>query len=255
MKKVLLTIAAAISLNVGFSQKTVDWSIDQVLSPTELQSTTNSGTAINVRVVMKNNGSDSVLVGDSIWYQWAITDNNGALIGALAFPNTNPNQYAVNIATKNMGVNDTVHYVGNFTTQLGVYPSANVRFFFRAHALNRKRGLGFEATQTNNVVANPIVWYNVQRWPVSVNGVNADAKVSVYPNPASNNVNINLGVVDFNAPVKVSIIDVSGREVATENFNASFENISMNTSSLEKGIYIVKVMNGSIESTTKLVVE
>ena len=83
----------------------------------------------------------------------------------------------------------------------------------------------------------------------------ANNGLNVYPNPAKDNVNINLQVLESNSNVTVNIVDMLGKVVMTESFNPAFENFNMNTANLNKGIYIVKVINGSSISSSKLIIE
>lgn len=255
MKKIILTIALAISSAVAFGQKTVDWSVDQILKPTELQSTQAGTTTMNWDVVLKNNGPDTVLIGDSIWFQFAVTNVNNQVIANLIFPGPATNNFYTMPAKKNMASGDTMHWVANLSVPVNVSPSANVKVFFTSHVTNRVRGLKFETTQTNNILSSAIVWYNWQKWAVNVNSLLTNNGLNVYPNPAKDNVNINLQVLESNSNVTVNIVDMLGKVVMTESFNPTFENISMNTSNLNKGVYIVKVINGNSISSSKLIIE
>ncbi len=255
MKKVLLIIAIAISSSVLFGQKNVDWSVSQIISPSVLQSVKNVGTVISWDVVLKNNGPDSVLVGDTIYVQWAVTDVNGNVIANLLYPGPSANTYAINLCKKDLGMNDTIHYVLSVSTPILIDPSANVKVFFRSLIVNRPRGLNFETTITNNALAPTVIWYNWQKWAVSVSSVFVKGNLDLYPNPAKDVLNIHLPLVEINANVSVGIFDILGNKVMNETFAANFENISLNTSTLSKGIYIVQVINGGTISSSKLVIE
>lgn len=79
----------------------------------------------------------------------------------------------------------------------------------------------------------------------------------VYPNPMSQS-----GILSFNLPqatqLSVSIFDVTGKKVTTV-FEGSLEagenNLTVNTSSLENGIYLVAISNGTYSKTVRLAVE
>jgi hypothetical protein len=88
------------------------------------------------------------------------------------------------------------------------------------------------------------VVYNV---PLSIDKVEKDSLMSLYPNPTSN-----LFSIETNQPiVEVSIYDVQGKKVKT--FNQT--NTSYNTEGLTSGIYFVNVKTSKGEVTKKLIKE
>lgn len=79
-----------------------------------------------------------------------------------------------------------------------------------------------------------------------------DNDLRVFPNPASTNLNIRLGVVGNNA--NLQIYNALGQVVIPiQKINATTSEI--NVSSLEKGIYFLKINNGSKMNTVKFAVE
>ena len=52
MKKILLTLSFAMVATLGFSARTIDWSVVSIDAPTELRSTS-TGTAFNYDIVLK----------------------------------------------------------------------------------------------------------------------------------------------------------------------------------------------------------
>lgn len=81
------------------------------------------------------------------------------------------------------------------------------------------------------------------------------ADFKIYPNPNNGNFN-----VQFNSTsgkdIKVNVYDLSGRQIISKSFqnNGMFsENIQMNT--IQKGIYIVTVIDGDVKETKKIVIE
>ncbi len=86
----------------------------------------------------------------------------------------------------------------------------------------------------------------------STNGVGINENLvtkslNVYPNPASDAVNVTF---ESNSIATVSITDLFGRTVYTNSANAGKNNISINTSNLSTGMYLVNVTssNGSVSS-------
>ena len=100
MKKILLTLAIALTATFAYSQRTIDWSVDEIISPTNIT----HAQAIAVHIVCKNNGTDTAIVGDSIYSRVFI--NNGQLVS----------QWQVKLLTADLAPGDTVHHVMNFAS-------------------------------------------------------------------------------------------------------------------------------------------
>ena len=97
--------------------------------------------------------------------------------------------------------------------------------------------------------------YNGNFKYANITQVNFDKKsfVSVFPNPTSNNLFINVSNDYEGASVKFT--DELGREVISQNISASNIN-TINTESLSPGIYYVMIDNGSGEvNKTKITIQ
>lgn len=86
---------------------------------------------------------------------------------------------------------------------------------------------------------------------VGINAVNANVNMNLQPNPATNNVVLNIegveGMVDF------ALIDMSGRVVRSNKINAEqAQNINLN--GLAKGAYFVRITNSNMTKVEKLIV-
>lgn len=86
-----------------------------------------------------------------------------------------------------------------------------------------------------------------------IDAANADAKFSVYPNPTTNDVTINLSNFD-NEAVSISVNDVFGRLVYRVEEEV-VSNKKINTTDWADGIYIVSVKSGDNVYTKKLIKE
>ncbi len=85
------------------------------------------------------------------------------------------------------------------------------------------------------------------------------AKISMHPNPARNNLKIDLSGID-DEDVTVKIYNFSSREVINKSVNMKSENkktINLNISSLPQGLYLVSITNkdNSIKTVKRLLVE
>ncbi len=77
--------------------------------------------------------------------------------------------------------------------------------------------------------------------------------ISVYPNPAKEQINIDLSSMNNAADATVKIMNSNGMLVYEAN--ASNSNEIINTSSFNKGIYLVQVSSGNKVSNKKVVIE
>jgi hypothetical protein len=77
------------------------------------------------------------------------------------------------------------------------------------------------------------------------------SNVSVYPNPAINDLNINIPAVT-SEKTSVKIYDVIGNVVISQDYNA-VNLISLNIAALNKGLYVVQITNGNQVSQSKII--
>lgn len=80
---------------------------------------------------------------------------------------------------------------------------------------------------------------------------NVLSSVDIYPNPASDVINISLKNELVNT--EVSIVDAMGRVVLNQSIENDF--VSLDVANLEKGIYFVKVSNGEVVETKTIVIK
>jgi len=247
----LLTIAGFSSLSYG--QVSVDWSVDQILTPTSINSAI-AGTQVPLDVVLKNNGTDSCKIGDSVYLSFYVA------VGATAYiywPTSNLTQVGfIKKLTKNLKSGDTIHFTNTFTSGIGVYPSQSATIRVTSIILNRPRGLGYESTSSavNNSKSNTITWYNIQGWPVSVKNT-VTSSASIAPTVVSESFTTTLNVQNVNTATTIQLFDLTGREVMKSNFAAGVSTFSLSAEKLTNGTYIAKIVNGDLVSSTKIVVQ
>lgn len=85
---------------------------------------------------------------------------------------------------------------------------------------------------------------------VGINEVEDNLGLTVYPNPANDVINVSLNK-EINATV--TLLDVSGKVIKTQEMNGL--STSLNTASLNSGVYFVTVTNGTSVSTQKVVIK
>ena len=79
---------------------------------------------------------------------------------------------------------------------------------------------------------------------IDINTINS-ASLSIYPNPATNQININ----GSENSTKIVISNILGKKVVEINSPTS----SINIESLKKGIYFITLFNGKETTTKKLI--
>lgn len=249
MKKVLLTLAVALTATLSYAApRTIDWSVDQIISPTQMNSSSSTGTTFTFDIVLKNNGTDTVNTSDTVAYQLYAKNSGNQVI----FAAPNGGVYIMKVK-KIIAPGDTMHITGSITFNLYTDYSQTISFSAYSILLNRtSTGVANEGTGTtaNNTKSASMTWLSTHGWGLNVNNTFVN-NMSVYPNPAKDYMNITLQSITINSPIKVSVFDVNGREVYTETFSNP-SNISINTSSFNKGLYTVKVVNGDLTSVNKV---
>ena len=80
------------------------------------------------------------------------------------------------------------------------------------------------------------------------------AEISLWPNPVKTNLNITSSEVNFGNDTKVLIYDMLGREVLNQQGFESESNLSIDMSTLSKGIYILNLTDG-MQSIQKRIIK
>lgn len=249
MKKALLLSFSMALATFTFAQtRTVDLSTEAIISPDSLLSST-SGTPMTLTAVLKNNGTDSITVSDSIWYQFIITVGSQKIVG---FPSaSNPNSFAIKAVPRTIASGDTMHVTVSINISLNFLVSTNVNIVFIAHALNRPN-LNFEGSTTlaNNQKSKTIPWLNQHGWAVGINDLAAN-ETKVYPNPVKDVLHIEIN----NDEQKVlSMFDLSGKKVEETMFSEN--KLDVNVADYKRGFYFyeIKSNNGAVIKTGKICV-
>ena len=79
-------------------------------------------------------------------------------------------------------------------------------------------------------------------------------EISIFPNPATDFVNINLSALNFkNAELK--IFDASGRMVFDRNYTSENKTIKIDVSNFKTGIYIINIISDGEKRSEKLIIK
>ncbi len=96
----------------------------------------------------------------------------------------------------------------------------------------------------------PALALELSPFPVTVNEIanNTMKQFSVYPNPATTSINVQLNLSEKSENVQVRIIDAVGRRVMTQDYkNMQNETVTVSTDKLASGnYYVVLVANGKV---------
>ena len=91
---------------------------------------------------------------------------------------------------------------------------------------------------------------------INENKISDEIKLSIYPNPFTNELNINMELVEA-SKVEIELIAIDGRtvtKVKSAMFARGYQNISHSTKQLSPGIYFLTVkLNNSLINTEKLI--
>lgn len=249
MKKILLLLVLATTTAVVTNAQIIDWSTDSIIGADTLRSTT-SGTEFAFTYVMKNNGTDTAKIGDSVWYQFAVAN----LQGQVQFVFPTGNQYLARRLTKNINPDDTMHL--SLSIPLTVLAPTSGRFVLIASSflVNRpSRTIESDTADDNNFAGKAIVWLNPQGWGVGLaEELSAAANsLNVFPNPVSDVLNFEM---DYHKAATAVVMDITGRKIATESFVLG--KASLNVSNYNKGIYLYQVTNeeGKVIKAGKFIV-
>jgi hypothetical protein len=92
---------------------------------------------------------------------------------------------------------------------------------------------------------------------LSTDNLDNETSISYYPNPASNLVNIELGLLEQSS-VKVNVLDINGRIVSlgkSQEMTSGQQKVVVNTESLSTGIYQLEIHVNGVTYIEKLIVE
>lgn len=84
---------------------------------------------------------------------------------------------------------------------------------------------------------------------VGINEPNNELNISIYPNPASNQVTI----LSDGKPMLVMFYDLMGKEIISRQFSGISNNLDV--SRIAKGMYVLKILEGENEYQQKIVIQ
>ncbi|HYG53080.1 MAG TPA: T9SS type A sorting domain-containing protein [Flavobacteriales bacterium] len=116
-------------------------------------------------------------------------------------------------------------------------------------------GIGYAESDTKLTEFGIFTFATYDTNAVSVQDVpDPNTALNIFPIPLQKGQDLELANV-LKGPVRICIWDIDGRMVLERNFRANANHVSMNTSRLETGLYLVEVYEGKKRTVKKLVVE
>ena len=116
-----------------------------------------------------------------------------------------------------------------------------------------RRGLGFSAVQgsSNNVNDGVEAFDMPPSCVLGTSEVDSNSNFSIYPNPSNGNISIS-SILDV-GDVTISIVDLNGRVVFTQNVELH-NTVNINAESLNTGVYIIQINGNNYAHTAKLII-
>ena len=90
---------------------------------------------------------------------------------------------------------------------------------------------------------------------LGINTISTTSKTLVYPNPASNTLNVLIDIQAFTNTGVIKIIDITGKEVLSKNVNIANGQLSIDISTLTYGMYFAEVVTDKNKEVFKFVKE
>jgi hypothetical protein len=98
-------------------------------------------------------------------------------------------------------------------------------------------------------MGNYMLDVNVTRTPTGIEETATNSNVQVYPNPASDKINVNLSKI--NGTASVHIIDLQGRTVFQSSYDGD-KLVAIPVSTISNGMYFVRIQSEQGTVTEKI---
>ncbi len=246
MKKLVLILTMVTAFTfVNGQGRTVDLAVTSIAKPDRIP----NGGPIDLSFTVKNEGTDMLKIGDSIFYQIVVPNYSLVLPGGGA--------YLLSILTKDIPSGDSVTIILKANLNVNWNPSSKNNFCIGALAMNRATDsikLETSATLGNNSLCRLTQFGD---WNTGIDASSISQGINVYPNPAHGQFNISY-TTEKSSDVTIRLMDITGREVMPvvkqrQQAGANVEQI--NTENLAPGVYIYQLNIDGNSQTGKITVE
>jgi hypothetical protein len=123
---------------------------------------------------------------------------------------------------------------------------------YRFIDLNPHRGINYYRLKQLSY-SDAISYSNVVEEFIDIEG----NYIKIYPNPVSEQLNISVYLQDFDQKLKLSIYDITGRLVRSQDFEISIGNqlLSMDVFDMESGMYVLELLGTNFKWLEKLIIK
>jgi len=120
--------------------------------------------------------------------------------------------------------------------------------------INTTTGMGLATGINYKVVSYDSMKLSDAKVPV-VSSI--ESSLTLFPNPVQNELNINFNAGVIGAQVRISLVDMLGREVAViaDQYADRVQHITYNTSAISKGLYLVRLQAADETVTRRIEIE
>jgi hypothetical protein len=197
-----------------------------------------NGVITDIEVDVCNNNSTAASTFDVSMYLYDQSSGNYWIIGTQTLTNGLSGNACITISNWDIDINDTPGIPAG-TYRLGIWVDSGEDITETSESNNA--GL-----LSGNINYSPSTGINDAAWMNTVN---------VYPNPATNNININFSAPE-QEPVTINLIDISGRIVknVANNFVKGTQTISLDLNDVPAGIYSLQFSSNGYLYSEKIVV-
>ncbi len=238
MKKNYIFLALMLTSFLGFSQTS---KFLVTLNEPVANATLTQGTPFDQKFVITVQGTTPITPGDTIAYVDPSTPSGQVFI------KTNLTK-AVNDTIQ---INKTLNITGGSG---GVVNYCVIAFMFSAGGIKT----GFDTTGFRSCKSVTIVTTPAGIGEVTYSDAPITSKLSIFPNPAIGN-SISFDYITLtNNELVANVFDIAGRKVMSHSYGQQRDNqtgFKLDISSLNQGLYIVELRQGSYKSTGQLIKE
>lgn len=252
--KLMVALGAIVTLSSSaFAQKVCNLGLTMV-TPTANQSipftdVNDPATQVNVTFNIKNNGTAAIVPTDTIFYRSEFSGTIRLITGQSIAPNAtvliNPGFYISNAAT----TQTTTSYC------LRLFPQGNVYYGVNGNDTTWAGVTYTDADTSNDRGCVSVIMKPKAATAVFEFGKINDQQLSLYPNPANNNLSFQLKLEKADKVI-VSIKDITGREVLRKDYGliqgGMDRTFDLDIKHINNGLYIVELMAGDRKATGKV---
>lgn len=244
MKRIYLFLALVMGITSAVTAQTRNINLESKIVKPAAGSTITGGTTLNIEYTFTNKGTGAIKAGDTL---------------VFADPFNNPNEIWIRVMTSDKNTNDTISIKRAQPVGTGIQNGTNLQYCIVGGVWKGSANTPLMETDTSNNDAC-VGGITVTGGTTGVAGINlkndgTQESLIIVPNPASAQVKFDF-VANSAAEVKVRVIDITGREVFTQNFGKAYvgqTNYSLNISNLNNGIYFVEMAQEGRRANGKVV--